>query len=1457
MMHPTLGIRRQIALAAAFIAFTLPLAAQTPGEGFPDQEPVNPPRRGFSLFGLGEFAITGMRSSGRTSWFTTASTPGDTYVIGAWDLPGRVIGTASSPNAYCCGFFELQLWMASSRSDWLRHREIAPSLENVEGGGWNGRGNLQRWASPQYWDFQGKDGTIGTIMSGVTSESGTGTCRDNNIRPNSFVDPGYTLLPASDCPDTWAGGVFNPVRPIADTTWLRRFQSNPSGFTWDDWKVPANERIQDKLYGSFQTYGVSVDYGREALQRLGNTVPRGTGKPLLEGYAMGMEWNFQAWTYAVPTVADAMFYKVWVVNKSAEVYGVGLDYDSLYLGFMSRPFHTTSTQQPALYAVPQKGAMYENQTNTNNTNCYGAAHGSNITGGYTAGTNIRSCLSNTHANRGFRGGAGGLVFLKSPIGDLRNKKFTDPTSPFYNPSHPNRGDTLTFNHANGCGFTCAQQQYIPHRTRAMFGGWAHIETDALAGRGKTAGELTQLEYFDLFHTPDWPNRWSPGNPTVGGFAKYAPPGWDYNKDGVNDTLAVLTCHRTGCQAPWTDTLPGGFPNAFHNAHHTGVGPIKLRAGDTTSFIVAFLSTPDSTSFETLVDNVINVYQTFWLVPEPPCPVRISSTTNIGGNRQYDTEIRLFFDNASNECEDKFLIEKAKTLRASTAAADINLRVRNPSLVNDIRARALPTGTTLVDTVPLRASANALCGNGLYNAANCRIVTTPSLGVHDSLYVFKSCDNGVTFTASTGTACIPSPARDVGGNAPGYPWQAYATLGRDAGGKYPRTFRDGSVTGGLQYTYVVVGKSRSADFTVVDSGAAGLFTRTYALRPATLNALSTNTANPNVAVIYLPASAPGGGVAAAFRFAVTAPGDTSAAYSFTGRLAKPLYGVNSISGSLAVGDSAEVVVYDADTTLAGVTTTTVRLFATADTNPTGTAVVRVPVAQQTFTSTDPNAPPVVDRRLASTAGYVLKDSTRAGTREKWTFYRYRGNLPKVVFLQDGKPIFITDSLNSTDITPADAFERSDFSGLLVGFNPTGTQRTLRSTVWFAPGLGQLLASGAPTLGWTGNTARNDAAFSRYTVTWAGKEFGPGSPFRLNRLDPAATQADLNASLAVRAVAGNTSVTAATAALIATATGRSITVDSLAALTLPFTIQNITRAAPVTIAVLKNDRPGMTATQRVPTMLFGSGQDTLRLTIPDAHWVPGDRLYFIESVTQAQQTRVGTRTVTAVSGSTVHTTTTGQVDTVFTPVTQPNVMAVTWGTATLGCANTTCNPVEGPGGTGFTSTNPNQELRVLYYTPVTCGVATTTHPCAVTSIQTVNFTIDPARAAPSTVAYRKSELQLVRAVPNPYVMFSHYEQTDGTRRLMFTHLPPVGGIEIYTVAGQFVQRLTWTEGDLIKNCRATADGGECQPSGDLLWNMRTKEDLLVGPGLYLFRVSAKMGGKQVSRIGKFVIIPSADR
>jgi hypothetical protein len=96
-----------------------------------------------------------------------------------------------------------------------------------------------------------------------------------------------------------------------------------------------------------------------------------------------------------------------------------------------------------------------------------------------------------------------------------------------------------------------------------------------------------------------------------------------------------------------------------------------------------------------------------------------------------------------------------------------------------------------------------------------------------------------------------------------------------------------------------------------------------------------------------------------------------------------------------------------------------------------------------------------------------------------------------------------------------------------------------------------------------------------------------------------------------------------------------------------------------------------------------------------------------------------------------------------------------------------------------------------------------------------------------------------VPNPYVGAASFEPSRyletgrGERRIEFRGLPQTCTIRIYTVRGDLVQTLTHDN----------------STDGYVAWNLRTKDNLDVAPGLYIYHVD---GGNTGTFIGKFAII-----
>jgi hypothetical protein len=101
-----------------------------------------------------------------------------------------------------------------------------------------------------------------------------------------------------------------------------------------------------------------------------------------------------------------------------------------------------------------------------------------------------------------------------------------------------------------------------------------------------------------------------------------------------------------------------------------------------------------------------------------------------------------------------------------------------------------------------------------------------------------------------------------------------------------------------------------------------------------------------------------------------------------------------------------------------------------------------------------------------------------------------------------------------------------------------------------------------------------------------------------------------------------------------------------------------------------------------------------------------------------------------------------------------------------------------------------------------------------------------------------------VPNPYVAAASFEPERfatggrGNRRLEFRAIPAGATIRIYTVRGQLVQTLQ-------------QDGST---AGFVPWDLRSKDNLEIAPGLYIFHVDANgtSAGDIGTYIGKFAVI-----
>ncbi len=117
------------------------------------------------------------------------------------------------------------------------------------------------------------------------------------------------------------------------------------------------------------------------------------------------------------------------------------------------------------------------------------------------------------------------------------------------------------------------------------------------------------------------------------------------------------------------------------------------------------------------------------------------------------------------------------------------------------------------------------------------------------------------------------------------------------------------------------------------------------------------------------------------------------------------------------------------------------------------------------------------------------------------------------------------------------------------------------------------------------------------------------------------------------------------------------------------------------------------------------------------------------------------------------------------------------------------------------------------------------------------------SPDSISVENHDLELdgIKVVPNPYVgtnlmeeAFSNPNQSQ-ERKIMFTHLPALCTISIFTTSGVLVDRI---EVDNDYN------------DGKAYWDLLSNEGLEVAAGMYLYHVQSKINNK--SKVGKFAII-----
>jgi hypothetical protein len=1385
---------------------------------------------GFNLFAAEDIAVGTFRSTGGLrGGFANQGGPVP------YNQGGGIVATHWMGGNGGYVFFEQGFIMAAGRSAYSKILAVNPAVRFMRGAQgytfhfWN------TTAAPDTRRIGAADGQFGQIFAGVTGAA-DGSCRDD---PNSAGTnwASQTLVAMKDCPVTWPSAGFGGKRVIPDSVWRSTFAANPTAFKWDDWKIPAS-RQSDQFLGTQSLFGYMSDYYREQRLRYGSVVPGQSGAPSVDGFPLGVWMRVDGWQFGSPTVRNAQFYQVTMVNKSADVYGVPIDYDSLYFGLGPGYLMGGAGQYNAVYNDIKNSTWYAVKANTSG-NCSATYPRRYLN------TTSSGCTSTTDR---FGRGVYATTWLKSPLGDLRNKLFTNAESPYYAPTHPLRGDTIMFNHAHPNQFGFISQNWT-RSSRAAFGMASSREDDYMDGR--LATDFPIGTYLYLIR----PDEWDGALPTtLAGvkFAKFAPSGtinpktgtpygsWDYNHDGVPDTIATVGCGRQGCADVYSDTTAGGYWTEFGNIGNVvTAGPFALKANDTTQFLWAFSWTADSLSMRQNIEGIISSYLGNYDGPEPYSLVSGSLAGTAGSGINYSITAASLIDST-----------QGTDANASTGAS-ITLRFPQLNAVD-------PYFLRLINRIR-QDSINGDATTRRILRLNPGLLTRLTARANDNLaqvLVFKSCDNGQTFTTTSGNSatCTSTPTRSPDNGVNAFPWRPWFTVNYTAGIPASATVTE-TVQAGRSYLYSFVTRSRGfADFRIVDTSATGGFTvtdLTTAFRlPTDTISSALSTSGPTTVNVYMPISDVAGKTYAQIDTATVA-GSATQQLTFSAVS-------NSITGTTKMYFGNQFIVRKTIDTLTSAATTQVTarwILPRAATSPTGTVTTNFVASERTF-SANLNVP--VRNGAAQIAGTFR---SIAGSSRVFidTLNAPTGRPGFVLVDGTNRPIVVTNDAYATAGTPSLASSMQNapnYQGYVVqlrdsastnGFrlipnqlSPlSGTAREFNFTVrsegdtlvanarQFTPFVSAITGANRPVRG------------GRYEILWQTDPWGPGAPFRL---DPVANlQSAVSASLdkATAAATTITTTSAADAALV----GR-----TLRRARVPFSVtfknsEGVTQ--PVRIAALT--RPAAIGNTR----LLGSGVDTVRVTVPDSVWLPGDTLVLLHNIERDSTVGTGATAFTVVKtetldGVTVQSPIYVQKDSVGARIgVQCNTTGLSRPTADV----ITCNPLVLLSRGATTPGNQTSEALAGGYLPVQNGwkqVFELTRAFDNRSI--VKLTATPF--ATNNVVSKK-ELQRVNVVPNPYLVRSNNDvmntsNNTTTPNITFTGVPAEGVLRIYSVSGQFLQELTWTAKDLQKS-------GNDAPNGDLPYNLRTREGLELGSGLYLYVLTAtgSNGGNQVQR-GKFVII-----
>jgi hypothetical protein len=113
----------------------------------------------------------------------------------------------------------------------------------------------------------------------------------------------------------------------------------------------------------------------------------------------------------------------------------------------------------------------------------------------------------------------------------------------------------------------------------------------------------------------------------------------------------------------------------------------------------------------------------------------------------------------------------------------------------------------------------------------------------------------------------------------------------------------------------------------------------------------------------------------------------------------------------------------------------------------------------------------------------------------------------------------------------------------------------------------------------------------------------------------------------------------------------------------------------------------------------------------------------------------------------------------------------------------------------------------------------------------FTTSPPNRSNASLA--QSEMNAIKAVPNPYFSHSTYELNQFQRIIRFTHLPANCTIRLFNLGGDLVRTIHKNDASSLAS-----------------WDLLTDHGLPVGSGVYIFHVDAPGFGSHVGKVAIFM-------